>query len=88
MSDDFEAHPTNINAGEAAETTLRIFLNPKPHIDHPTAQAAKQESHMVRRIPIQNELMDEPAKICSPEPGVSADYISRHLPPINEWMQG
>ena len=29
MSDDFEAHPTNINAAEAAETTLRIFLNPQ-----------------------------------------------------------
>jgi hypothetical protein len=28
MSDDFEAHPTNISATEAAETTLRIFLDP------------------------------------------------------------
>jgi hypothetical protein len=52
MSDDFEAHPTNIYAAEAAETTLRIFLNPQA-ADRSSNNAGGL-SRMVRRISIQN----------------------------------
>jgi hypothetical protein len=49
MSDAFEAHPATISAAEAAETTLRILVNPPtPQMDHPPAQVGKQESRGVK----------------------------------------